>query len=36
MRTDWHETPDIEVEADQWEDEQKALAELASWSQHDS
>lgn len=29
MMTDWYETPDIEVEADQWEDEQKALAELA-------
>jgi len=26
---DWHETPDIEVEADRYEDEMRALREIA-------
>ena len=27
---EWHETPDIEVEADEWEDQQQVLRDLAA------
>lgn len=32
---DIHETPDIEVEADQWEDEQKVLYQIALGAETD-